>query len=87
MNMISRTQLYTDQTSSRWKNANKMKHFTIIADLNAAQKYIFRMVTYLFFYLFYSSICQLYNCQKLWFCNGILAIYFRLKTTIFNVKS
>ncbi len=23
-----------------------------------------------FFCLFYSSICQLYNCQKLWFCNG-----------------
>ncbi len=29
------------------------------------------VVTYLFFCLFYFSICQLYNCQNLWFCNGI----------------
>ncbi len=30
-----------------------------------------------------------YNCQKLWFCNGIcnLAIYCRLKATIYNVKT
>ncbi len=40
MNMINRKQLYTNQTSSRWKKVNKMTHFTVIADLNVAQKKI-----------------------------------------------
>ncbi len=34
MNMINRKQLYTNQTSSRWNKVNKMRHFTVIADLN-----------------------------------------------------
>ncbi len=37
MNIINRKQLYTNQTSSRWKKVNKMRHFTVIADLNVAQ--------------------------------------------------
>ncbi len=36
--MINRKQLYTNQISSRWKKVNKMRHFTVIADLNVAQK-------------------------------------------------
>ncbi len=36
--MINRKQLYTNQTSSRWKKVNKMRHFTVIADLNVRQK-------------------------------------------------
>ncbi len=40
MNMINRKELYTNQTSSRWKKVNKMKHFAVIADLNAVQKNI-----------------------------------------------
>ncbi len=35
--MINRKQLYTNQTSSRWKKVNKMRHFTDIVDLNVAQ--------------------------------------------------
>ncbi len=61
--MINRKQLYTNQTSSRWKLVNKMRHFTVITDLNVAQKK-FIMVTYLFCCLFYSTICQLYNCKN-----------------------
>ncbi len=38
MNMINRKQLYTNQTSSRWTKVNKMRHFTVLADLNVAQK-------------------------------------------------
>ncbi len=34
----NRKQFYTNETSSRWKKVNKMRHFTIIADLNVAQK-------------------------------------------------
>ncbi len=45
--MINRKQLYTNQTSSRWKKVNKMRHLTVIADLNVAQKKS-SMVTYLF---------------------------------------
>ncbi len=60
--MINRKQLYTNQTSSRWKKVNKMRHFTVIADLNVVQKKSI-MVTYLFSaYFIYSSIGQLYNC-------------------------
>ncbi len=36
--MINRKQLYTNQTSSRWKKVNKMRYFTVISDLNVAQK-------------------------------------------------
>ncbi len=38
--MIYRKQLYTSQTSSRWIKVNKMRPFTVIADLNVAQKKI-----------------------------------------------
>ncbi len=38
MNMINRNQLYINQTSSRWKKVNKMRHFTVLADLNVAPK-------------------------------------------------
>ncbi len=34
MNIINRKQLYANQTSSTWKKGNKMRHFTVIADLN-----------------------------------------------------
>ncbi len=40
MNMINRKQLYANQTSSRWKKVNKKRQFTVIADLNVAQKQI-----------------------------------------------
>ncbi len=30
----------TNQTSSRWKKVNKLRHFTVIADLNVVQKNI-----------------------------------------------
>ncbi len=36
--MINRKQLDTKQTSSRWKKVNKMRHITVIADLNVVQK-------------------------------------------------
>ncbi len=36
--MINRKKNNTNQTSSRWKKVNKMRHFTVIADLNVAQK-------------------------------------------------
>ncbi len=36
--MINRKQWYINQTSSRWKKVNKMRHFTVIADLNVAQE-------------------------------------------------
>ncbi len=39
--MIYRKQLYTNQTSSRWKKVNKMRHFTVIADLSVAQTKIY----------------------------------------------
>ncbi len=41
MNMTNRKQLYTNQTSSRMKKVNKMRHFTVITDLNVAQKNIY----------------------------------------------
>ncbi len=46
----NRKQLYINQTSSRWKKVNKIRHFTVLADLNVAQKKS-SMVTYLFFLL------------------------------------
>ncbi len=42
MNMINRKQLYTNQTSSKWKKVNKMILFTCIADLNVVQKKFLR---------------------------------------------
>ncbi len=38
--MINRKELYTNHTSSRCKKINKMRHFTVIADLNVVQKTI-----------------------------------------------
>ncbi len=32
--MINRKPLYTNQINSIWKKVNKMRHFTVIADLN-----------------------------------------------------
>ncbi len=86
--MINRKQLYSNQTSSRWKKVNKMKYFTVIADLNVAQKKT-SIETYLVVWLLYSSVCQLYNYEKLWFCNGIcnFSNIFSIKTTIVNVKT
>ncbi len=40
MNVINREQLFIDQTSSGWKKVSEMRHFTVIADLNVAQKRI-----------------------------------------------
>ncbi len=65
-----------------------MRHFTVIPDLNVAHK-LFSMATYLFsIYIIpvYVSFIMFKNCR---FIIGfvILAIYFRMKTTIFNVKT
>ncbi len=63
--MINRKQLYTNQTSSSWKKVNKMRHFTIIADINVAQKKQSSMVTYLFSAYFipvYVSFIIVKNC-------------------------
>ncbi len=87
--MINRKQLYANHSSSRWKKVNKMRHFTVIADLNVDRNKS-SMVTYLFFFAYfipvYVSFKIIKNCG---FLMGfvILAIYFRLKTTIFNVKT
>ncbi len=63
--MINRKQLYTNQTSSRWKKVKKKRrHFTVTADLNDVQKKI-KHGDLSFFCLFYTSICQLFNYQKL----------------------
>ncbi len=88
MNMIKRKQLYTNQTSSRSKKVNKMRYFTAIADLNVAQKTNLRGQLSLFSAYFipvYVSFIIVKNCD---FVMGfeILAIYFRLIATIFNVK-
>ncbi len=70
--MINRKKLYTNQTSSRWKKVKQMKHFTVTTDLNGDLS---------FFCLFYSCICQLFNCQTLWICNGICNF-----NNIFSIK-
>ncbi len=54
MNMINRKQLYTNQTSSKWKKVNKMR-LSIIADLNVVQK-VFSVVTYLFS-VYFITVC------------------------------
>ncbi len=46
--MISRTQLYTNRTSSRWKKVNKMRHFTVIPNLNVVKKINSSLLAYLF---------------------------------------
>ncbi len=38
--MITENNSILIKTSSRWKKVNKMRHFTVIADLNVAQKKI-----------------------------------------------
>ncbi len=88
MNMINRKQLYTNQTGSRWKKVNKMRHFTVIADLNVAQEKNLAWWPIFFSAYFipvYVSFIIVKNCD---FVMGfvILAIYFQLKATIFNVK-
>ncbi len=40
MNMINRKQFHTNQTSSRWKKVNKMRHLNVVVDLNAPLKEI-----------------------------------------------
>ncbi len=81
----NRKQLYTNQTNLRWKKVNKMRHFTLIADLNVAQKKKsdLSFLSDYFIPVYVSFIIK--NCG---FVEGfvILAIYFQLKTTIFNVK-
>ncbi len=69
--MVNRKQLHTNQISSRWKKVNKMGHFTVIDDLNVAEKKSSKGDLSFCFCLFYCRICQLYNCQKLSFCNQI----------------
>ncbi len=73
--------MYTKQTSSRFKKV-KNETFNVIADINVVQKNIYHGDLY-FCCLFYCSICQFYNGQKLWFVMGfvILAIYFRLQNS------
>ncbi len=87
MNMINRKQLCINQTSTIWKKLNKMRHFTVIADLIVAQKKILRC--YLFFSIHFISVYVSFIMFKNCFLMGfvILVIYFRLKTTIFNVKT
>ncbi len=87
--MINRKQLYNIQPSSRWKKVNKMRHFTLIADLNVSQQTIYTVVTDLFSAYFipvYINFIIVKNCS---FLIGfvILAIYFRLKSTILNLKT
>ncbi len=64
-------------TSSRWKNVNKMRHITVIADLNVAQKTIWHgdLSFYSAFFIpVYVSFILVKNCA---FVMGfiILAIY------------
>ncbi len=79
MNMINRNQLYTNQTSLRWKKVNKMRHFTVTAELNVAQKK--SSVDLSFFSAYFIPVYVSFIIVK----NGgfvmrfvILAIYFRL---------
>ncbi len=69
------------------EESNKKKHFTVMVDLNVVQKKS-RVVTYLFSAYFipvYVSFIIVTNCGFV-MRFVILAIYFRLKTTVFNVK-
>ncbi len=82
MNMINRKQLYTNQTQFEMEESKQNETFYCHSWFKCCIERNKSMVAYLVFCLFYSSICQLYNYPKLWFCNVIviLAIYFRLKT-------
>ncbi len=69
---------------------NKMRYFTVIADLNVAQKKtsivpLWPIFFSAYFIPVYVSFIIVKNCG---FVMGfvILAIYFWLKSTIFNVK-
>ncbi len=78
--MINRKQLCTTQTSSRWKKVNKMRHFTVIADLNVAQNKS-TVVTYFFAAYFipvYVSFIIVKNCG---FVMGFVII------AIFSIKN
>ncbi len=68
--MISRKQLDTDQTSPRWKKVKNETFYYHIEELNVIQKQS-SMVTYLYFQLILFQYISTFNCQKLWFCNGI----------------
>ncbi len=87
--MINRKQLYTNQTSSRWKKTYKMRHFTVTADLNVAQKEISHCDLSIFLAYFIPVFISFIIVKNCGFEMGfvILPIYFRLKTTIFNVKT
>ncbi len=70
------------------EESKQMRYFTVIADLNVAQKKYLAWWHILFSAYFipvYVSFIIVKNCS---FVMGfvILAIYFRLKTTIFDVK-
>ncbi len=85
MNMIK--QLFTNQTSSKWKKANKMRHLTVIADLNVAQKKS-RVVTY-FVLAYCIPVYVSFTIVKNWCCNGIynFSNIFSIKKCYFNVKT
>ncbi len=69
--MINRKQLYTNQTSLRWKKINKMRHFTVITE----KIYNGNLFFSAYFIPVYVSFIILKNCG---FVMGfvILAIYF-----------
>ncbi len=87
MNMINSKQLYTNQTSSKWKKQNETFYchswFKCYTEENLAWWPIFFSA---YFIPVYVSFIIVKNCG---FVMGfvILAIYFQLKTTIFNVKT
>ncbi len=76
----NRKQLYTNQTDSRWKKVNKMRNFTVKADLNLDQKKS-RVVTYLFSAYLNPVYVNFIIVKNIGFLMGfvILAIYFQLK--------
>ncbi len=88
MNMIKRKQLYTNQTSSRWKESKQNetfyshRWFKCCTETNLAWWPIFSA----YFIPVYDSFIIIKNCGIV-IEFVILAIYFWLKTTIFNVKT
>ncbi len=80
MNMINRKQLCTNQTSSRWKKVNKIRHLTVIADLNVVQKKIYHGDLSFFSAYFISVYVSFITVNICGFVKGfvILAIYFQL---------
>ncbi len=93
INMINRKQLYTNQTSSRWKKVYKDETFYSYSWFKCCTENILVWWPIFFLLLFYSSICQLLKCHKSWICNGIcnFSNIFSIKklifVTIFNVKA